>query len=106
MIELESKAKTMYTKKEVKDVIERCGSALDAQRRQLQKEQKRKLQKLQSDILSFLDEYDVVTFAEKHGIKLDNWLKMQLFELMGDIRTKIIMKFKELSTEEKKAETK
>ena len=60
------------------------------------KKNKKKLQQLQDDIINYLNNYDVVKFAEIHNIKLDNWLKLQLFEVLGDIRTEIIMKFAKL----------
>ena len=61
------------------------------------KKAQKKIQELQDDIIEYLNHYDVVAFAEKHGIKLDSWLKYQLFELIGEIRTEIIMKFAKVS---------
>ena len=58
---------------------------------QLRKEEGVQLQELKDNIIRYLNDYDVIDFAEKHNIKLDAWLKAQLFDMIGEIRTEIIM---------------
>lgn len=68
------------------------------------KELEEKIQKLQrtffeketslrNEIVGYLNDYDVVAYLEKVQVKYDSWLKAKIFEMLGEIRTEIIMKF-------------
>ena len=93
---------------DVKEACEKCDYREVVRiRKEEARELKQKLQQLRDEIIGYVDDFDVVSFLEKNDITYDSsWLKYKLYELIGEFRTELIMrfsKFEELLKEEKEA---
>ena len=50
---------------------------------------RQKLQQLEQNNNNDFVNFDLVGFLEGHGVKYDNWLKLQLFDLISSLQQKV-----------------
>ena len=44
---------------------------------------------VKKEMVYILDNFDVVDFLERHHVDYDEWLKSQIFKLLGEIKDKV-----------------
>ena len=57
---------------------------------------RQKLRQLEQNNNNDFVNFDLVGFLEWHGVKYDNWLKLQLFDLISSLQQKVKVRIDEL----------